>query len=79
MTKCVILKKGDLVYENASQQSVLFSVMNDPVTKDNKVIFVGECCNGEVDFLLTKGYEHYGPKLSFEPEYLSRKELNKIL
>jgi len=53
--------------------------MNDPVTKDNKVIFVGECCNGEVDFLLTKGYEHYGPKLSFEPEYLSRKELNKIL
>lgn len=65
------LKKGYRVFENAGQKSLPFVLLTDPVIEGETVTFVGQFEDGAWDFLLTKGFDQYGHKLSFEPAYES--------
>jgi len=74
------LKKGDIVYENAYNRTYEVRVEEDPVGRENGEFFQwsfqGRNCNGVMEFMETVGLEHYGPKLSREPEYMG--DLYKI-
>lgn len=73
------LKRGDVIYEVVSYIDIpvrliddpFFSVVNMPDgSKFEQIVFTGETIQGDevvdIDFRITKGQEHYGPKLYCE-------------
>ncbi len=75
------IKKGMIFYESAYGENIRFESLDEPSSVD-VVIREGELpqtqwhwqaknCETEeiVDFTITSGMEHYGPKLYSEPAY----------
>lgn len=74
------LKKGDIVYVSNQRSTHEVEVASDPILKQkgeySQWSFDGKTCDGIDEFMETVGLEHYGPKLSREPEYMG--DLYKI-
>jgi hypothetical protein len=68
------LKIGDIIYESNQRITMEIEVLASPefkqVGEHKQWSFIGRCCNGEIDFLVTEGLEHYGAKLSRQVEYI---------
>lgn len=68
------VKSGDELYESCAYGTYKFKVISTSVSKDT-VEFTGEIIEGceptgkTVDFLITKGLEHYGPSIYKYPAY----------
>lgn len=64
------LNVGDVFYESAYGIDLKMTVV-EPVTHENgKWNWIAENKDGtRCNYLITDGYEHYGPKLYAEPQY----------
>ena len=71
-------KQGDEFYE----EQYLCTVTKDAEVYEeggeSKVKWTALFNNKEVEYLITKKYEHYGPKISKEKEYFTRDELKEM-
>lgn len=66
------LKVGDVFYECAYGNCVKFTVTSDAIVENDQIKWKASSENiTETDFLITKGYEHYGPKIYSSPAYIS--------
>lgn len=77
-------KAGERYCESCQYGNIWFTVKTDAVETDDgeykKVRFVGVTDDGkEIEYLVTKGFEHYGPQIYDEPAYLSLADIQKIL
>lgn len=67
------LREGDVIYEDGFGSSVQVKVLDEPVKEINgeytQWTFNGQTANGVVPYLITEGMEHYGPRLSRQPNY----------
>lgn len=63
------IHKGDRLWESGQYGSVEFIVKEEPIHEDGKWKWVGITSNGEGDYLITDGYEHYGPRIYKQPVY----------
>lgn len=75
------LKLGDKFYECEYGVNMEFEVVEAPVSEQTEILdtthlqwrWKGKRKDGEiVEFLLTEGYGHYGPKIYSSPMYLKR-------
>ena len=66
------LKVGDVFYECAYGNCVKFTVTRDAIVENDQIKWKASSENiTETDFLITKGYEHYGPKIYSSPAYIT--------
>lgn len=77
-------KAGERYCESCQYGNIWFTVKTDAVETDDgqhkQVRFVGVTDDGrEIEYLITKGFEHYGPQIYDEPAYLSLADIRKIL
>lgn len=63
------MKKGDVLWESGQCGSTEFIVKDDPTFNDGKWEWIGITDNGEVEYLITEGAEHYGPRIYKVPVY----------
>lgn len=79
-------KAGESYWENSQYGSIRFTLKDDPVvtTKGEytQVTFTAVDADGnEIEYLKTKGFDHYGPSISDMKEYYTwdeiQNELNK--
>lgn len=65
------LKVGDVFYECHHGMNFRLVVTEVPIFRDDKWQWKAVDSKGmETNFLITKGYEHYGPKIYRQPAYL---------
>lgn len=63
------LNVGDVFYERVWGDLLKMTVVEDVVQENGQWRWVAESDVGErIDYLLTDGYEHYGPKIYREDE-----------
>jgi len=63
------LKVGDVFYERGFGDMLKMVVVEEVSHEDGQWRWAAEDINGErVNYLLTDGYEHYGPKIYREHE-----------
>jgi len=64
------LKLGDSFYESYYGVNAYMIVIKEPTHIDGKWEWTAMNENGEeVEYLITDGYEHYGPSIYSEPAY----------
>lgn len=74
-------KKGESYWENCQGGCIRFTLKTDPVVNNDpavgdQVSFIGVTAEGEeINYLLTKGLEHYGPRISDHKEYYTLEEI----
>ena len=67
-----IMQVGTVFYECEYGMNLKMKVTTKPVFENNQWKWKAEDHMGnEVDYLLTKGFEHYGPRIYSEPAYKS--------
>lgn len=63
---------GSVFYENGYGRSIKLICISTPVCNDSQWTWKAMSeCGKEIDYLITEGLEHYGPKVSLEPDYWS--------
>lgn len=73
-------KAGEQYWENSQYGCIRFTIKDEPTVTEEKVSFIGVTPEGEeVEYLLVKGFEHYGPKISNIREYYTTDEINTYL
>lgn len=64
------LNVGDVFYEFAFGENLEMTVVEEVTNEYGQYRWVAEDKNGErFDYLITDGYEHYGPKIYSMPVY----------
>ena len=73
-------QEGETYYECQSWiGNLMFTLKNDPIIEGDKVRFIGITEDGkEIEYLMTKGFEHYGPRIYDSPQYITIEEIRKI-
>lgn len=81
------LKKGEIVWENHQYGCFQYEVMEDPVVTDvtgeysepgeKRCEFKGKSVKSSnvVNFLVNSHNMHYGPRLAYENEYITRQAI----
>lgn len=65
------LNVGDVFYECASGTNLQMTVVKEVAHESGQWRWVAEDKTGErFNYLITDGYEHYGPKIYTEPQYV---------
>lgn len=65
------LDVGDTFYECYMGMNVEMIVETKPSFEDNQWRWTAKNQEGNIqDYLITKGYEHYGPKIYSQPQYV---------
>lgn len=69
------MKIGEVYYESSQYANIKFTVKSKPIEKQNKdltqLTWIGSVKDQEdIDYLITKGLEHYGPKIYKFPAYV---------
>lgn len=77
-------KTGEQYWENSQYGDIRFTVKYDPEVYNDgdfkQVTFVGVTAEGEeIDYLITKGLEHYGPSISDQKLYYTLEELQECI
>lgn len=80
------LEVGDVLVESSQYGDIYFKVASEPVVEyvsgldRSQVSFDGVSLKSgdTINYLLTEGLEHYGPRIYREPAYMSAKELRNI-
>jgi hypothetical protein len=68
------LKVGDVFYESAYGKNLQMKVTESPIFENNQWKWKAADSKGtETDYLITKGLEHYGPKIYWQPAYMEIK------
>ncbi|MDX1532584.1 MAG: hypothetical protein R3230_00035 [Nitrosopumilaceae archaeon] len=73
------LSVGDELYESGYGQYAKVIVKTKPIVQNEKVTFVGEFDGQETQYMMTKGFEHYGPNLSYQKEYYTLDEIQDFV
>lgn len=69
--KPVDLKVGDVFYECSAGMNLRMVVIKPVIHSGDQWKWVAEDESGEpCSYLITDGYEHYGPKIYTEPQYV---------
>lgn len=65
------LNVGDVFYECEYGENLEMTVVEEVAHENGQYRWVAENKNGErFNYLITDGYEHYGPKIYSEPMYV---------
>ena len=65
------LKVGDVFYECAAGYNLEMNVVDPIVYENEQWKWVAEDVDrNRVNYLITDGYEHYGPRIYKEPQYI---------
>lgn len=64
------IHKGDILWESGQYGSIQFEVINDPTHVDGRWEWKARTWHGTEDYLITDGYEHYGPRIYRQPVYM---------
>ena len=64
------IHKGDRLWDSGQYGSVEFIVKDEPTHIDGKWEWIAITNDGEDSFLITDGFEHYGPRIYKKPVYL---------
>lgn len=67
------LEVGDVIYECEYGQCLQVEIETKPALEHGQWTWKGKVLNARprtIDYLVTAGMEHYGPKLYYEPPYL---------
>lgn len=69
------LKIGDVFYECAYGHCIKFTVTEAAVKVNDQIRWKASSENiTETEFLITEGFEHYGPRIYSEPAYTQVKK-----
>ena len=68
------MEVGEVYYESSQYSNIKFTLIEKPVEiigEMTQLIFKGSVIGREdINFLVTKGLEHYGPKIYKQPAYV---------
>ena len=65
------LNVGDVFYECERGQNLRMTVVEPVIHENGQWVWIAEDDSGEkFDYLITDGYEHYGPQIYSEPQYI---------
>jgi hypothetical protein len=63
------IHKGDVLFESSQYGSIEVEFIDEPVVDGDKWTAQGRAHDRTIDFLVTKGFEHYGPRFYKLPQY----------
>lgn len=66
------MKNGDVFYECEYGRNYEFIVVTEPKCDNNKWTWTAKNTKTDqiVEYLITEGYEHYGPRIYSQPQYV---------
>jgi len=65
------LNIGDIFYECEAGMNLKMTVVEEVIHESGQWRWASEDIDGNrFDYLITDGYEHYGPKIYSEPQYM---------
>ncbi len=69
------LEVDDTLFECQSGYNLMATILTAPVREGDRLTWTAESKDGAViNYLITDGNEHYGPRLYWEPQYCSFKD-----
>jgi hypothetical protein len=74
-------KVGEEYVESCQMGNLFFVVVTEPVVEGDQVTFIGRCLKTgrDVDYMINKKYQHYGPQIYKEQQYFTMKEIEERL